>query len=194
MPTRLGIEFPTFRRCCRAVATVLRYETGYEKLHFLGKYDTALRFQARHNTLAEEKLCSEFLYSVMRRGVLRASEQSWHTYLCKFVEQQGAKDPAHEVDTFINRFTRLREIDHDLEPCLFYKVDQRTLVLDLLLMPNFFECCLRKVTSVDDAPDPAARRGTHFERAAWTLLSRALPVRLAIPLNKRLRRGPSKGE
>jgi hypothetical protein len=194
MPARLGMDLVAFGRCCRAVAVALGEETGYQKVRLLGKVGGALRFQAYHDTLAGESLCAEFLFSVMQRGLLRTSKHSWRKRLGELVGEAGAKNPTQEVDAFLARFTRLQDLDLDLGPSLFLEVDQRTLALDLLFMGDFFEFCLRKLTAVDDAPDPTARRGAHFEQAAWALIAGALPARLAVSINKHLRRGPVKGE
>jgi hypothetical protein len=61
-------------------------------------------------------------------------------------------------------------------------------------MPEFFEFCLRKITSIDDAPTPESRRGAHFEQAVWTFLNQRLSIDLVVDLNTRLRAGTTQGE
>ncbi len=194
MPARLGMDFESFGLCCRAVAAALRNQTGFMKLHRLPGESGRMRFRAEHATLQSETLGASFLFSVTQRGLLRAPKRAWLKLLTDLVAEGGLISPAEAVEAFVARFTRVRKLDSDFEPGLFLQVDPQTLALDLIAMSEFFDFCLRKITSLDDAPDPDARRGAHFEQAVWAFLSARLPIRLAVALNTVLRKGTLQGE
>jgi hypothetical protein len=194
MPMRLGITFDSFGLCCRAVAATLRHQTGFMKLRPLTDEQDTMRFRAEHVEIEVERLSASFLFSVMHRGLLRAPKRAWLDTLTSLVSEGGAKNARQEVETFLELFTRTRQLDSDLEPGLFLEVDPQTLALDLLSMSEFFEFCLRRVTSLDDAPSPDARRGARFEQSAWAILKLHLGVQLVVDLNSRFRAGAVQGE
>lgn len=191
---RLQISFASFALCCRAVAAAVRIATGFMQLKPVDGDEGALRFRADQATREAEQSAASFLYSVTHRGLLRTLRESWIAMMANLLSQGGAADPRQEAQAFIALFTRTRELHADLEPGLFLEVDPQTLALDLLAMSEFFEFCLRKVTSIDDAPSPEMRRGARFEQAAWQFLSRRLRVRLLVDLNHRFASGREQGE
>jgi hypothetical protein len=194
MPERLGMRFDGFRACCAAVGATLHYQTGIGNLELLSKSDGAWWFRAEHPTIESEVLSASFLFSVMHRGYLRAPTRSWRNALTELVAKEGLGDAEQLVEVFLSRFTRVSTLDADLEPSLFVPTDTETLVLDLLIAGEFFDFCLRKLTTIDDSPLKTARRGAQFEQAAWEYLSQKLSVDLAVDLNKRLRAGAVRGE
>jgi hypothetical protein len=192
--SRLGMEFESFALCCRALAATLRNQTGFMQLRPLTGQDKGLRFRAEHQNLETERLSSDFLFAVTQRGLLRAPRKSWLSELSRLVAEGGSKTPAQDAETFLGLFTRVRRLDPDLEPSLFLQPDPKTLVLDLISMSEFFKLCLRKMTSIDDAPTLEARRGSRFEQAVWRFLSRQLPVELAVEPNTKFKIADVEGE
>src|SRR6185312_6595834 len=130
----------------------------------------------------------------MHRALLRAPKRAWLDTLTGLVSEGGATNPRQEVETFIHLFTRVRLLDSDLEPSLFLEVDSQTLALDMLSMSEFFEYCIRKVTSIDDAPVPDARRGARFEQSVLAFLQGHLKLQLVVDPNFHFPTGPIQGE
>ena len=61
-------------------------------------------------------------------------------------------------------------------------------------MNEFFNFCLRKLTTIDEAPTPEARRGARFEQAVWDFFRRNLKVELLVEVNSRFVSGTVQGE
>jgi hypothetical protein len=194
MPSRLGMPFDVFALCCRSVAAILREQTGFRRLRPVSGDGGVLRFRAEHTRADVEASSASFLFSVTHRGLLRAPKAGWVAQMVHMMSQGGAVDPRPDAERFLALFTRERDLDPDLEPGLFLEVDPQTLALDLLAMPSFFDLCLRKITSVDDAPTAESRRGARFEQSAWAFLHEKLHVDLVVPLNTRLGEGATQGE
>ena len=89
--------------------------------------------------------------------------------------ETGLENPQQAAEMFIARFTDKYQLDPDLQPSLFVEIDPQTIALDLLSMNEFFDFCLRILTSRDDAPDKNSRRGALFEQAAWAYIESRLP-------------------
>jgi hypothetical protein len=194
MPERLGMTLESFGLCCRAVAATVRNETGFLKLRPLPDRAGAIALRSESKHLIEEQSAARFLFSVMHRGLLRAPRKSWIEILTRLVSEGGSADPAGDVEKFIGLFTRARELDPDLQPSLFLDPDLVTLTLDLLSMNEFFNFCLRKVTTIDDASTPEARRGARFEQSVWQFFRRHLKVDLLVDINTRFANGNVQGE
>jgi Holliday junction resolvase-like predicted endonuclease len=194
MPERLGMTIESFDLCCRALAAAVRHETGYMNLREAPGRAGAIRLRSEGQKLENEKRASSFLFSVMHRGLLRAPRRSWMSTLTRLVTEGGAAHPEQDVSTFLRLFTRTRDLDPDLEPGLFLEPDEGTLALDLLSMNEFLNFCLRKLTTIDEAPTPEARRGARFEQAVWDFFRRHLKVELLVDVNSRFVSGTVQGE
>ena len=192
--SRLGMDFAAFERSCRSVDAIVRNQTGILKLQLVREDEQITVLQSRDEDITGETTRAGFLYSVTARGLLRAPKLSWLAAISDLNRQGGASNPRREAETFLKLFTRVRGLDHDLEPGLFLQVDEKTVVLDFLISDDFFELCLRKVTSLDNAKNPDARRGAHFEQNAWETLRRNPDFKLAVKLNKKLNCGEERGE
>ena len=179
-PDRLGVSYEAFRCGCEAVAALVMEQTGLRHIDEPTLTSSGLRFQCMAPLTNENAFkAAGFIYELFARAALRGPRASYVDHISRALAANGIPEARVVAETFIGRFTWPSKVDASLDdplnPALFFAVDPKTLMLDVLLMQEFFENCLRTLTCGDG--EPANRRAATFEQQCRDTLTDLLCLR-----------------
>lgn len=172
-PKQMGFDYDCFAILCHALYALVAAETAYWQLDHNPTSSQIFSFQSNLTTNYRQiSAASAHLYSLFARGTIRGPREGFSRYLAQALEKENISNAEVIADRFIECFSQYDSLDQSLSPTLFFSVDDNLLMLDILQMNEFFELCLRVVTSGSD--QIGNRRAKLFEEAARTRIKSGL--------------------
>lgn len=176
-PSHFGFDFESFLASCSALYNLTWVETGYHLLDGASEPGAARELDLTSGLSTGDPLSEKspgHLYSLFSGAALRAPRAGFLRYLESALMAAGIPDGAEVAEKFIERFSAHATVSSELAPSLFFPVDGDLLVLDFLLMDEFFKFCLRTVTS--STGDVGNRRARLFEEESRERIKNALQL------------------
>jgi hypothetical protein len=180
-----SLDLEKFLHICRTLAAAIFRQTAFVTLTESRSTDGVLIYTS---SLAKNdvrfSIATRSLLSILSEGVLRAPRDEWRSTL--------ARDDitAEDVDGFIDAFTIDRRRDPALlAPAIFHVLDENSIVLDMVLMREFFDLCFHTSVVGRDG-ETGKRKGLRFEEQARAALVDRLglsEVDLPLPPNYQIR-------
>jgi hypothetical protein len=164
-PRCFGIDFQSFVALCESLFCHIVFQTAYDALEVMEFTDqkTVLTSKLKNS----DPRCSTapgFLYDLFAKGAIRARREAFVARFVRDLAAGGHRDAEISARRFIEIFSNHADFGESLTPWLFFEIDDRMLMLDFLPMAEFFERCLKVVTSGDG--EIGNSRGALFEEAA----------------------------
>jgi len=164
---RFGLDLDDFIQLSKTLAKRIWHLTGFAALKQSKSKSGNLVFRS---SLSEHDqrfpAAPSYLLSILSEAALRAPRQVWRETLAG-----GNQSVSLEAaDTFIDAFTAGPHRDPAaLAPVLFHDLEENSLVLDLLLMGQFFDLCFHAAVASRDGATGKVK-GALFENQARTTL------------------------
>jgi hypothetical protein len=191
--SHFGFDFESFLASCSALYNLTWAETGYLLLDWTSKPGAAQNLDLTSGLSPDDPLSEKapgHLYSLFSGAALRAPRADFLRYLASALTAASTPVGAEVAEKFIERFSAHTTVSSELAPSLFFPVDGDLLVLDFLLMEEFFKFCLRTVTS--STGDVGNRRARLFEEESRERIQNVLqlaPADIPFRPNRDLVRG-----
>jgi hypothetical protein len=187
---RFGFDVDSFEVLCEALFRAIFHETAYWELEFHTAeiFDGVWCFRSRLEASdPRADTAPGHLYGLFARAAVTVPRAGYLRHLEKALHNKQIPDPALTAARFLDRFSMSTLEEPGLKPFLFYFIDDATLMLDGLLLNNFFELCLREVTNGDGKV--GNQRARLFEPDARSRISKGLglePSKIPFAPNREL--------
>jgi hypothetical protein len=146
-PLAFGVDFGQFRAFAGALTDLVAEVTGYDKLEGTPDLDTGWTFTAPDGEDARGQR-----HLLLGAGLVRLEPAAFLDRLARGLERRGIPGADSVARRLWAAFVQSGEIEAPTRPAAWFATDDHV-VIDLILLQDFFETCLRTVVTMPGLAD-----------------------------------------